>query len=134
MNDNDDKLKKTAAQDEYREGDARFDVSSLDDVKDENGNGIFHMTTRFKWILGLSMLLLIAVCALIYAAYKDMIVAETWQLAIWIMCWFLAFWTVAKRSVPTLILNYVLFLCVSMIPLWKTAYENLQAMMKILFD
>ena len=46
---------KTSAQSEYREGDARFDVTSLDEVKDENSNGIFHMTTRYKWILSLSI-------------------------------------------------------------------------------
>ena len=43
---NDDNLNKTPEQSEQREGDARFDVTSLDEVKDENGNGIFHMDSR----------------------------------------------------------------------------------------
>ena len=55
------------------EGDAKFDVTTLDEVKDENGNGIFHMTTRFKWILALSILLLFAVSVLIYSAYMSII-------------------------------------------------------------
>ena len=131
MND-DDKLKKPAPSD-YHEGDARFDVSSLDEVVDKNGNGIFHMTTRFKWILALSTVLFIATSALIYAAYKDAIVAETWQLAIWIVCWMLAFWTVAKKSVAMLILNAVLLIGVSLIPLWQRAHENFQAVVNLLF-
>lgn len=131
MNDN-DKLKKPAPSD-YREGDARFDVSSLDEVVDENGNGIFHMTPRFKWILALSTVLFIATSALIYAAYKDAIVVETWQLAIWIVCWTLTFWTVAKKSVAMLILNAVLLIGVSMIPFWQRANENFQAVVNLLF-
>lgn len=133
MNDNDDKLQKPVTPNEYREGDARFDVSSLDEVKDENGNGIFHLTTRFKWILGLSIVLFIASSTLIYAAYKDVIVAETWQLAIWIVCWMMTFWTVAKKSVATLILNAVLLIGVSLIPLWQKAHENFQAVFNLLF-
>lgn len=130
---NDDDQKKITAQSEYREGDARFDVSSLDEVKDENGNGIFHMTTRFKWILALSTLLLILVGALIYAAYKDAIVAEVWQLAIWCVCAVLTFFAVAKKSVAVLILNFVLFFGVSMIPVWKSAQENFQSLYKLFF-
>ena len=60
---NDDRFEKTTEPKPYREGDARFDVTSLDEVKDENGNGIFHMTKKFKWILALSIVLLIAIGA-----------------------------------------------------------------------
>ena len=130
---NDDNSQKTTAQSEYREGDARFDVSSLDEVKDENGNGIFHMTTRFKWILALSVVLLILVGALLYAAYKDAIVAEIWQLAIWCVCAVLTFFSVAKKSLAILILNFVLFFGVSMIPVWMSAQENLQSLYKLFF-
>ena len=131
---NDDNSQKTTAQSENREGDARFDVSSLDEVKDENGNGIFHMTTRFKWILALSVVLLILVGALLYAAYKDAIVAEIWQLAIWCVCAVLTFFSVAKKSVAILVLNFVLFFGVSMIPVWMSAQENLQSLYKLFFD
>ena len=136
---NGDDLKKTTtsetqAEPTYREGDARFDVSSLDEVKDENGNGIFHMTPKFKWILGLSLLLLIAVSVLIYSAYKDALVVETWQLAIWCVCAVLAFYSVAKRSLAAVILNYVLFFGVSLIPAWQSAHENFQAVFKLFFD
>ena len=132
MND-DNRFEKEPAKTEYREGDARFDVTSLDDVKDENGNGIFHMTTRFKWILGLSLLLLILVGVLIYSVYNDALTAEVWQLAIWCVCAVLTFYSVAKKSVATLVLNYVLFFGVSMIPLWQSAHENLQSIIKLFF-
>ena len=130
---NDDNFQKPAEKPTYNEGDARFDVSSLAEVKDENGNGIFHMTARFKWILGLSIVLLICVSALIYAAYKDAIVAEIWQLAIWCLCWLLAIYSVVKKSVATLILNFVLFFGVSLIPVWQSASENLQSLYKLFF-
>ena len=115
------------------EGDARFDVTSLDEVKDENGNGIFHMTTRFKWILALSILLLILISALIYAAYKDAIVVETWQLAIWCLCDLLTFYSVAKKSLASLILNFILFFGVSLIPVWQSAHEQFQSVFKLFF-
>ena len=124
---------KNPAQSEYREGDARFDVTSLDEVKDENGNGIFHMTTRFKWILALSILILLATGVLIYSAYHDALQVEVWQLAIWCVCAILALYSVAKRSLATLILNLILFFGVSLIPVWQSAHENFQSVFKLFF-
>ncbi|MBR2734171.1 MAG: hypothetical protein IKD80_08010 [Selenomonadaceae bacterium] len=130
---NDDRFEKTSEPSTYREGDARFDVTSLSEVKDENGNGIFHMTTRFKWILGLSIVLLILAGALMYAAYQDAIAAQVWQIAIWCVCAVLAFYSVVRRSIATLVLNYVLFFGVSLIPAWQSAHENIQAVIKLFF-
>ena len=130
---NDDNLNKTPEQKEYREGDARFDVTSLDEVKDENGNGIFHMTTRFKWILALSILLLIVVGVLIYSAYKDALQVEVWQLAIWCVCAVLGFYSVVKRSLAAVILNYILFFGVSLIPVWQSARENFKSVFDLFF-
>ena len=115
------------------EGDARFDVSSLDEVKDENGNGIFHMTTRFKWILALSILILLATGVLIYSAYHDALQVEIWQLAIWCVCALLALYSVAKKSLAAVVLNLILFFGVSLIPVWQSAHENFQAVFKLFF-
>ena len=131
MNDNDET--KTSAQGEYREGEARFDVTSLDEVKDENGNGIFHMTTKFKWILAVSLLLIFAVSILIYSAYKDALVVEVWQLAIWCLCDVLAFYSIVRKSLATLVLNLILFFGVSLIPAWQSAHENFQSVFKLFF-
>lgn len=129
---NDDKFNKTS-EPTRNEGDARFDVSSLDEVKDENGNGIFHMTTRFKWILALSIMILLIAGVLIYSAYKDALVVEIWQLSIWCLCVMLAFYSVAKKSLATLILNLILFFGVSLIPVWQSAHENFQSVFKLFF-
>ena len=130
---NEDDFKKTPAQTTHNEGDARFDVTSLDEVKDENGNGIFHMTTRFKWILALSILILFATGVLIYSVYHDALVAEIWQLAIWCLCVILSFYSIAKKSLATMILNLVLFFGVSLIPVWQSAHENFQSVFKLFF-
>ena len=128
-----DDIKKNPEPKPYNDGDARFDVSSLDEVKDENGNGIFHMTTRFKWILGLSILILIVAGVLIYSAYHDALQVEVWQLAIWCLCVLLAFYSVIRRSLAAVILNLILFFGVSLIPVWQSAHENFQAVFKLFF-
>ena len=129
---NDDNFNKTAAP-PRNEGDARFDVTSIEEVKDENGNGVFHMTPRFKWILALSIVLLFMVSVLIYSAYMDALVVEVWQLAIWCVCWLLAVYSVVKKSLAAVILNFILFFGVSLIPVWQSAHENFQAVFKLFF-
>ncbi len=130
---NNDDFNKSPELKTRNEGDARFDVTSLDEVKDENGNGIFHMTTRFKWILALSIIILLVAGVLIYSAYKDALIVEIWQLAIWCVCVMLAFYSVIKRSLAAVILNYILFFGVSMIPVWQSAHENFQSVFKLFF-
>lgn len=130
---NEDDFKKTPELKKSNEGDARFDVTSLDEVKDENGNGIFHMTTRFKWILALSILILLVTGVLIYSVYHDALEVEIWQLAIWCLCVILAFYSIAKKSLATMILNLILFFGVSLIPVWQSAHENFQSVFKLFF-
>ena len=130
---NDDDFNKTPEPTTRNEGDARFDVESLDDVKDENGNGIFHMTTRFKWILALSIMILLVTGVLIYSAYHDALLVETWQLAIWCVCVILSFYSVAKKSLATVILNLILFFGVSLIPVWQSAHKNFESVFKLFF-
>ena len=130
---NDDNFNKTSEPTTHNEGDARFDVSSLSEVKDENGNGIFHMTTRFKWILALSILILIVTGVLIYSVYHDALQVEIWQLAIWCVCAILAIYSVVKRSLAAVILNFILFFGVSLIPVWQSAHENFQSVFKLFF-
>ena len=132
MNDNDDKL--TKPEPKRNDGDANFEVSSLSEVKDENGNGIFHMTTRFKWILALSIVVLISVCALIYAVYMDALVVQIWQPAIWVVCGILAIYSVAKKSLAAVILNLVLFFGVSLIPVWQSAHETFRELYRLFFS
>lgn len=103
---------------------ARFDVKSLDEVRDENGNGIFHLRTKTKWIVAISILILICAGGLIYAAMEYMLIVENWQLAIWIMCTVIALYSIMARSLASLLFNVVLFFGVSLIPVWQIVYST----------
>lgn len=116
----DDENKKLA---DTHPNEARFDVTSLDEVKDENGNGIFHVQTRTKWIAALSILILAVVALLIYATFEAGLQAEMWQVAVWAMCGVVALYSIFKKSLAALIFNLVLFFGVSLIPAWQMGYE-----------
>ena len=103
---------------------ANFEVSSLAEVKDENGNGIFHLRTKTKFILVISILILLSAGALIYLALENYFASEIWQLAVWGLCGVLAIYSIAARSVPTMLLNLVLFFGVSLIPVWQAGHET----------
>ena len=110
--------------DNTKNEDARFDVSSLAEVKDENGNGIFHMKTKTKWIAAISALILVATAVSIYATFKAGLGAEMWQVAVWGLCGVLSLYAFFKRSIAALLFNIVLFLGVSLIPAWQLGYET----------
>ena len=116
-----------------REGDANFEVSSLSEVKDENGHGIFHMTTRFKWILALSLLILLLSALLVYSAHKTTLPAELWQSALWIVCGLLSIYSVVRKSLLTLILNLILFFVVSLMPVWQSPPGDILSGFKVYF-
>ena len=103
---------------------ANFEVSSLAEVKDENGNGIFHLRTKTKFVLAISILILLAAGALIYFALENYFVAEIWQLAVWGLCGVLAIYSMFAKSIPTMLLNLVLFFGVSLIPVWQAGHET----------
>jgi hypothetical protein len=113
--------------------DARFDVTSLDEVKDENGNGIFHMRTRTKWIVGISIIVLICAAGLTYAAIELLLVVENWQLALWILCSVIALYSIFARSLASLLFNLVLFFGVSMIPVWQILYTTFRPTIEKIF-
>ncbi|MBR4152839.1 MAG: hypothetical protein IKT98_07755 [Selenomonadaceae bacterium] len=129
---NDDDFNKTS-EPTRNEGDARFDVTSIDEVKDENGNGIFHMTTKFKWILALSIIIMIITGVLIYSVYMNALIVEVWQLAIWCVCVILSFYSIIRKSLATVFLNLILFFGVSLIPVWQSAHENFQSVFQLFF-
>ena len=103
---------------------ANFEVSSLAEVKDENGNGVFHMRTKTKIILFFSIVILLAAGASIFLALENFFAAEVWQFAVWGLCGVLAIYSIFARSIPTLLLNFVLFFGVSLIPVWQAGHET----------
>ena len=112
---------------------ANPDATAIDETKDESGNGFFHMTTSFKWILALSILILLVTGVLIYSVYHDALQVEVWQLAIWCVCVILSFYSVIRKSLAAMFLNLILFFGVSLIPVWQSAHENFQSVFELFF-
>ena len=110
---------------------ANPDATAIDEVKDEPG--FFHMTTRFKWILALSIVILLVTGVLIYSVYHDALKVEIWQLAIWCVCVILSFYSVIRKSLAAMFLNLILFFGVSLIPVWQSAHENFQSVFELFF-
>lgn len=113
--------------------DANFEVSSLSEVRDENGNGIFHMRTKTKFILAISGLILLAAAALIYLTVEKYLSAEMWQLAVWGVCGILSLYAIFSKSLPAMFLNLVLFFGVSLIPVWQTGHETFRPVIEKFF-
>ena len=103
--------------------DKNFEVSSLHDVKDENGNGIFHITQKYKIVGGLSVFLFFFTSFLIYGTVEKWFEAEMWQVSIWSICGLLSLYSIFKKSFAALILNLILFLVVSLLPMWQSLAE-----------
>lgn len=121
-----DEIKTEKDSKDTKNEDARFDVQSLDEVKDENGNGIFHMRTKTKWIVAISTIMLFLTSILIYATVEAGLGAEMWQVAVWGLCGILAMYSFFKKSLAALIFNLVLFFGVSLIPAWQLGYSYFQ--------
>ena len=109
--------------DENKIENARFDVQSLDEVKDANGNGIFHMRTKTKWIFAISIIMLLITVALIYLTVEYGFGADTWQVAVWVLCGVVSVYAILKRSLAALMFNLILFFGVSLLPAWQMGYE-----------
>lgn len=105
---------------------ANFEVTSLSEVKDENGNGIFHMRTKTKIIVAISTVILLLTIALMYLTIEKYLDAEMWQVIIWGLCGILALYSMFARSVLAMLLNLVLFAGVSFLPIWQSGYKTVQ--------
>ena len=102
------------------------------DFKDENGKSIFAVTTRYKWILALSILILIVTSILIYAKYNGALGAEYWQMATWGLCGLLSFYAIIKKSLAATLFNLVLFFGLSLIPAWGLVYQFVRPILELL--
>lgn len=109
---------------------ANFEVSSLDEVKDENGNGIFHMRTRTKIIAAISAVILAVSTVLIYLTVEKYLDAQMWQVIVWGLCGILSLYAIFARSIAALLLNVVLFSVLSFFPFWQSGYEVFKPVME----
>ncbi len=107
------------------------EVQSLHDVKDENGDGLFQVSTKFKFILSLSVVLFFLQSVLIYAAVEGALAAEMWQVAIWGLGGLIALYSVMKRSLAALFFNLVLFFGISLLPAWSSAFTILKPVIEL---
>ncbi len=128
-----DEIKPEKNSNDTKNEDARFDVQSLDEVKDENGNGIFHMRTKTKWIAAISTIMLFVTAILIYITVEYGFGAEMWQVAVWGLCGIVAFYSTFKKSLAALLFNLVLFFGVSLIPAWQMGYQYFRPLIERIF-
>ena len=94
----------------------------INEALDENKD-LFHIRTRTKIIIPLSILVCLLCATLIYAAMYAGLEVEIWQGAIWGLCVLLSVYSIFKRSIAASILNIILFLGISLIPAWLMGYE-----------
>lgn len=109
---------------------ANFEVSSLDEVKDENGNGIFHMRMRTKIIAAISAVILVVSSILIYLTVENYLDAQMWQVIVWGLCGILSLYAIFARSIGALLVNVILFSVLSFFPFWQSGYEVFKPLME----
>ena len=97
-----------------------FDANALDNKEEPSR---FSITTKYKWVLALSIIILIAGGVMIYAYIQGALAAEVWQVAIWGVSVLLAIYSIVSKSLIATLINLVLFGGISMIPAWGQAYQ-----------
>ncbi len=97
-----------------------FDPNKLDNKEEPSR---FSVSTKYKWVLALSILILIAGGVMIYAYIEGALAAEVWQVAIWGVGVALAVYSIVSKSLIATLINLILFGGVSMLPAWGQAYE-----------
>ena len=117
--------KKTTPATENYNASETIDVTvnkKIGETIDENKD-FFHIRTRTKIIIPISILVCLLCVVLIYAAMYAGLEVEIWQGAIWGLCVILSVYSMFKRSIGASILNIILFLGISLIPAWQMGYE-----------
>ena len=98
--------------------DDAFEKSTIDEEKPS----IFHVTTKYKWVLALSILMAATEGLLIYSTMMGAVAAEIWQVALWGVGVLLAVYAIVKKSLAATLCNLVLLVGISLIPMWGELY------------
>lgn len=98
---------------------------------DEETPSIFHVTTKYKWVLVLSILMAAAEGLLLYASAMGAVAAEIWQMAIWGVGVLLAIYSIVKKSLAATLFNLILLVGISLIPAWGMAYEYFRPVIEL---
>ena len=91
-------------------------------VEDDTGFFKMKLTTKITVVLSGAILLISSV--LIYLTAENYFGGTTWQIALWGICGILSLYSIVSRSLPALILNLILFVVVSFMPVWQSGYET----------
>ncbi len=97
----------------------------------ENQKNFFHVTTKYKWIFAVSIIILIVTGVLIYAKFNEVLAAEYWQMAIWGVCSLLSFYAIFKKSLAAMLFNLILFFGISLLPAWGLVYQFLKPLIDL---
>lgn len=116
------------------ENKADIEIKDKEKISDSNEqpNGIFHVTRRYKWIFSLSAIILFITSILIFAKVNGALGAEYWQIAIWGVCGLVSIYSIIKKSLASLLFNLVLFLGVSLIPAWILVYKFFKPILELI--
>ena len=132
MEDNKNDYQSTEQQSTLNENKSETENNNKMELQEETNEGFFHITRRYKWILSISVIILIVTSVLIYAKYNNVLGAEYWQMAIWGVCVILSFYSIFKKSLAALILNLILFFGISLIPAWGLVYMFFKPILELL--
>ncbi len=119
---------KDAATDQTSTSTDGFDADKLDNKEEPSR---FQLTTKYKWVLALSIIILLASGVLIYAYIQGALAAEIWQVAIWGVGAALAIYSIVSKSLIATLINLVLFGGISMIPAWGQAYQFFRPLIEL---
>ncbi|MBR1398150.1 MAG: hypothetical protein IJ563_11560 [Selenomonadaceae bacterium] len=113
---------------------SKSDINLKDksEPQNETSNGIFNISTKYKWIFMLSILILIVTSILIYAKWNNVLGAEYWQMAVWGLCGILSIYAIFRKSLAALLFNLVLFFGISLIPAWGLVYQFFKPIIELL--
>ena len=114
----DDEKKATEERKELSPEDDAFEKSIIDEEKPS----LFHITTKYKWVLVLSILMAATEGILVYATVMGAVAAQTWQVALWGVGLLLAVYAIVKKSMAATLCNLVLLVGISLIPMWGELY------------
>lgn len=100
-------------------------------IFDEEKPSIFHVTTKYKWVLLLSILMMAAEGLLLYASAMGAVAAEIWQMSLWSVGVLLALYAIIKKSMAATLFNLLLLVGISLIPAWGMAYEYFRPVIEL---
>lgn len=90
-----------------------------EELEEEKSRSFFHITTRYKIIFVCSLILLLIEGLLIYATIEGALLVPPWQVSIWALAAACSIYSIVRKSLLGLILNFILFFGISLMPVYS---------------